>query len=163
MGQGPQLPCHPWAPLSLSPVEGQLWGRSVSPAGISTRQSTSKAPNTHLLNRWVVRGQFLINLKLHVPPRCDAVWLPGWTRSFRWPPCLTHLFYPQCPAKSSQAMFVELKKKKKTFRNTLVVPQLGLSAFTAVAWIQALIGELRSCKPCSAATIEKKKKFPPRI
>ena len=113
MGQGPQLPCHPWAPLSLSPVEGQLWGRSVSPAGISTRQSTSKAPNTHLLNRWVVRGQFLINLKLHVPPRCDAVWLPGWTRSSRWPPCLTHLFYPQCPAESSQAMFVELKKKKK--------------------------------------------------
>ena len=65
---GASAALSPWAPLSLSPVEGQLWGRSVSPAGISTRQSTSKAPNTHLLNRWVVRGQLLINLKLHVPP-----------------------------------------------------------------------------------------------
>ena len=35
---------------------------------------------------------------------------------------------------------------------------LGLHASTAWAWVQSLVGELRSCKPCSATKTEKKKK-----
>ena len=35
--------------------------------------------------------------------------------------------------------------------NSLVVQWLGLRAFTAVAQVQSLVGELRSHKPCSAA------------
>ena len=36
-----------------------------------------------------------------------------------------------------------------------MVQWLGLGAFTVVARVQSLVGELRSCNPCSAA--EKKK------
>ena len=39
-----------------------------------------------------------------------------------------------------------------------MVQWLGLGAFTAVAQVQSLVGELRSCKPCGA-TKKKKKKF----
>ena len=35
---------------------------------------------------------------------------------------------------------------------------LGLSAFTAVAQVQSLEGELRSCKPRGTAKFKKKKK-----
>ena len=38
-------------------------------------------------------------------------------------------------------------------RNSLVVQWLGLSAFTAMAWVQSLVGELRSCKPHRVAKI----------
>ena len=34
-------------------------------------------------------------------------------------------------------------------RNSLVVQWLGLSAFTAVVWVQSLVRELRSCKLCN--------------
>ena len=41
---------------------------------------------------------------------------------------------------------------KNVKRNSLVVQWLGLSIFTARAWIQSLgVGELRPCKPHSAA------------
>ena len=33
----------------------------------------------------------------------------------------------------------------------LVVQQLGFGAFTSVAWVQSLVGELRSHKPCGTA------------
>ena len=38
--------------------------------------------------------------------------------------------------------------------NFLVVQRLGLTAFTAVAWIQFLVGELRSHKHCVMAKRE---------
>ena len=38
----------------------------------------------------------------------------------------------------------------------LVVQWLGLNAFTAVAWVQYLIGELKSCKPSSVPLPPKK-------
>ena len=34
--------------------------------------------------------------------------------------------------------------------SSLVVYWLGFSAFTAMAWVQSLVGDLRSCKPWSA-------------
>ena len=40
-----------------------------------------------------------------------------------------------------------------------MVQWLGFSAFTAVAWIQSLVGELRSHKPCS---VDQKKQMPRR-
>ena len=40
-------------------------------------------------------------------------------------------------------------------RNSLAVQWLGLSAFTAVARVRSLVGELRSCKPCSVARKKK--------
>ena len=46
-------------------------------------------------------------------------------------------------------------KKIYICRDSLVVQWLGLGAFTAVAWLQSLVGELRSLTPCSVA---KKKK-----
>ena len=39
-----------------------------------------------------------------------------------------------------------------------MVQRLGSGAFTAVAQVQSLVGELRSLKPRSAAKIKKKKK-----
>ena len=39
-----------------------------------------------------------------------------------------------------------------------MVQWLGLGAFTAVAWVQSLVGELRSYKLCSAAKKKKKEK-----
>ena len=43
--------------------------------------------------------------------------------------------------------------------NSLVVQWLGLGAFTAVAQVQSLIGELKSHKPCGMAKKKKKKCF----
>ena len=43
-------------------------------------------------------------------------------------------------------------------KSSLVVQWLGLSAFTAVAWVQALVRELRSHKLPSMAKKKKKKK-----
>ena len=47
-------------------------------------------------------------------------------------------------------------KKDKESGNSLVVQWSGFSAFTARAWVQSLVGELRSHKPHGMA--EKKKK-----
>ena len=33
----------------------------------------------------------------------------------------------------------------------MVVPWLGLGTFTAMAWVQLLVGELRSCKLCDVS------------
>ena len=41
--------------------------------------------------------------------------------------------------------------------NSLSVQWLGLSAFTAVAQVQSLVRELRSCKLCGVAKKKKKK------
>ena len=38
-----------------------------------------------------------------------------------------------------------------TFRSSLVVQWLELGAFIAVAWVQSLVWELRSCKPLGMA------------
>ena len=38
-------------------------------------------------------------------------------------------------------------------RSSLAAQLLGFVAFTAVAQIQTLVGELRSCHPCSMAKI----------
>ena len=43
--------------------------------------------------------------------------------------------------------------------NSLAVQWLGVSAFTAMIWVQSLVAELRFCKLCSMA---KKKKKPER-
>jgi len=43
------------------------------------------------------------------------------------------------------------KKKKKVWGNSLAVQWLGLSAFTEVALVQSLVGELRSPKPWGIA------------
>ena len=40
--------------------------------------------------------------------------------------------------------------------NSLAVQWLGLSAFTAGAWVQSLVGELRHHKLCSTAPAKKK-------
>ena len=52
----------------------------------------------------------------------------------------------------------------KSTGNSLTVQWLGLGAFTAVAWVQSLVGELRSRKPHSATkktkTINKQTKTP---
>ena len=40
-----------------------------------------------------------------------------------------------------------LKLKNPGFGNSLTVQWLGFGAFTAVAWVQSLVGELRYCKP----------------
>ena len=45
-------------------------------------------------------------------------------------------------------MTIGLYKVKRTAGNSLAVQWLGLGAFTAVARVQSLAGELRSCKPC---------------
>ena len=53
-----------------------------------------------------------------------------------------------------------LKKKKKRngiFGNSPVIQWLGLHAFTARAWVQSLVGELRSHKPFSVGKKKKKK------
>ena len=47
--------------------------------------------------------------------------------------------------------------RKFTVRSSLVVQWLGLCAFTAVAWVQSLIGELRSHKLLSTAKKKKRK------
>ena len=55
----------------------------------------------------------------------------------------------------------ELKKKKKRERergNSLVVQWLGLGTFTAVAWVQSLVRELRPWKPRGAANKNFKKR-----
>ena len=41
--------------------------------------------------------------------------------------------------------------KSQSMGNSLAVQWLGLGAFTAGAQVQSLLGELRSCKPRSAA------------
>ena len=41
--------------------------------------------------------------------------------------------------------------------SSLVAKWLGFQAFTAVAQVQFLVGELRSCKPCGVAKKKKKK------
>ena len=47
--------------------------------------------------------------------------------------------------------------KEMVSGNSLKVQWLGLSAFTTLAWVPSLAGELRSCKPRSVA--KKKKSF----
>ena len=42
-----------------------------------------------------------------------------------------------------------LPYSKEFGRKSLVVQWLGLSASTAVVWVQSLVRELRSCKPCN--------------
>ena len=43
--------------------------------------------------------------------------------------------------------------------NSLAVQWLGLGTFTAVAQVQSLVGEIRSCKPSGAAKIKKEINF----
>ena len=38
----------------------------------------------------------------------------------------------------------QVRGQDRTQGNSLVVPWLGLSTFTALAWVQSLVGELRS-------------------
>ena len=45
----------------------------------------------------------------------------------------------------------------KIVGSSLVASWLGFQAFAAVAWVQFLVGELRSCKPDGVA--KEKKKF----
>ena len=44
-----------------------------------------------------------------------------------------------------------LWKKKRVWGNSLAVQWLGLSAFNEMAWVQSLVGELRSPKPWGIA------------
>ena len=48
--------------------------------------------------------------------------------------------------------------KELRFGNSLAVQWLGLSAFTAVAQVQSLVGELRSPQAMRCSQKEKKKK-----
>ena len=41
----------------------------------------------------------------------------------------------------------DMKKKKKKLSNSLAAQWLELDAFTAAAWVQSLVGKLRSHKP----------------
>ena len=41
--------------------------------------------------------------------------------------------------------------------NSPAVQGLGLGVFTARAWVQSLVKELRSCKPCGMSKRKKKK------
>ena len=47
----------------------------------------------------------------------------------------------------------------KKFREFPGGPAVRLGAFTAVAWVQSLVGELRSHKPCDMAKKKKEKKL----
>ena len=47
--------------------------------------------------------------------------------------------------------------KSNSKGSSLVVQWLGLNAFTAVAWVQSLIGELKSCKPRGVPPTPEKK------
>ena len=47
--------------------------------------------------------------------------------------------------------------KYDTNGNSLAVQWLGLGAFTAGAWVQSLVKELRSCKSCDVAKKKKEK------
>ena len=49
--------------------------------------------------------------------------------------------------------------KKALLGNFQVVQWLELGAFTAGSWVQFLVGELRSCKPCGAAPVPQKHLF----
>ena len=42
--------------------------------------------------------------------------------------------------------------------NSPAVQGLGLGVFTARAWVQSLVKELRSCKPCGMSKRKKKRK-----
>ena len=46
---------------------------------------------------------------------------------------------------------VQVLLKRTNFRNSMVGPWLGLGTFTAMAWVQPLVKELRSHKPCGTA------------
>ena len=46
---------------------------------------------------------------------------------------------------------VQVLLKRTNFRNSMVGPWLGLGTFTAMAWVQPLVGELRSCKLCDVS------------
>ena len=43
---------------------------------------------------------------------------------------------------------LNLPHKRVSVGNSLLVQWLGRKAFTAVAWVQSLVRELRSRKPC---------------
>ena len=47
--------------------------------------------------------------------------------------------------------------EKQALGSSLVVQWLGLGTFTVVAWVQSLVRELRSCKPCGSAKKQTKK------
>ena len=49
-----------------------------------------------------------------------------------------------------------MPQKQMETGNALAVQWLGLREFTAGAWVQTLLRELRSHKPCSMAKKEKK-------
>ena len=49
--------------------------------------------------------------------------------------------------------------KELIFRNSLAVQWVGLYAFTAVAHVQSLVGELRSCKLCGTAKNKNRTNF----
>ena len=51
-----------------------------------------------------------------------------------------------CMSKSTEELL-----KNSPLGNSLEVQWLGLGAFTAVAQVQSLVGELRSCKPHGVA------------
>ena len=51
-----------------------------------------------------------------------------------------------------------MQTKEKSLGNSLAVQWLGLSTFTAAAWVQSLVGEVRSRKLFSEAKKKKKKK-----
>ena len=68
----------------------------------------------------------------------------------RGPIQLTHL--------SRNQNSLEEAKKNERGGNSLAVQWLGLGAFTSVAWVQSLVGEVRSCKPRGTAKKKKKKK-----
>ena len=55
------------------------------------------------------------------------------------------------------------KGGKKCLGNSLAVQWLGLSTFTAWAWVRSLVGELRSHKPHSTAKKKKKTALLPYI
>ena len=51
----------------------------------------------------------------------------------------------------------DIKKKKKKLSNSLAAQWLELDAFTAGAWVQSLVGKLRSHKPWDWAKKKTKK------
>ena len=55
---------------------------------------------------------------------------------------------------TSEPQFAQIKMG--FIRNSLAVQGLGLGVFTAGAWVQSPIGELRSCMPRGVAKKKKK-------
>ena len=80
----------------------------------------------------------------------------SWPRDQTWVSCTAGRL-PSEPPRKPRLEKQKANHKRKSTGNSLAVQWLGLGAFTAWPWVQSLVWELISCKPCSIAKKKKKK------